>query len=112
MVKFIDKQSGNPRRRLDLLLQSPGNSAHEGKTKFEMNKTLDLLYMSILREAFCDDDDGYNNNDNDDLQDGPMIRSVLGVVILAFDPPFSTHHCRILGLNMEDVWEVSHVPAR
>ena len=46
-VKFIDNQNNNPRRRLDLLLQSPENSAREGKAKLK-NTTLDSLYSSIL----------------------------------------------------------------
>ena len=98
-VKFIDQQTCNPRRRLDLLLQSPGNSGHEGKTKFTANKTLNLLYMSILREACGDDDD----DDNVDLQNGPMIRSVLGAVILALDPLDPSAIAALLRLDIEDV---------
>ena len=55
-MEFIDKQNSNPRKRLDLLLHSPGISVHEGKTKFMQNTTLDSLYMSILRGAFGEDD--------------------------------------------------------
>ena len=55
-IKFIDQQNSNPRKRLDLLLLSPKNTVHEGKIKFKTNPTLDALYMSILREAFGDND--------------------------------------------------------
>jgi len=36
--------TGNPRRRLDLLLQSPESSVHEAKTESKANTTLDSLY--------------------------------------------------------------------
>ena len=34
-VKFLDKRGTNPRRQLELLLQSPESSAREAKTKFK-----------------------------------------------------------------------------
>jgi len=93
-VKFIDKQTGNPRRRLDLLLQSPENSAHEGKTKLKANATLDLLYMSILQDAF----------DGDSPEDDATVRSVLGAVILAANPLSPSTIAPLLGLDTEDVF--------
>jgi hypothetical protein len=48
----------------------------EGKAKFKESKTLDLLCTTILRGAFGDDDP----------EDDPKIRSVLGAVILAANP--------------------------
>ena len=97
-VKFIDKQHGNPGPRLDLLLRSSGNSSHEGKTKLDMDKTLDLLYMSILREAFGDGD-----GDDDDLQDIVKFRPVLGAIILALNPLSPSIVAAFLDLNVEDV---------
>ena len=93
-TKFIDKQNSNPRKWLDLLLQSPKNSVHEGKTKFKPNATLDLLYASILQEAFSDDD----------LEDDPRVRSVLGAVILAANPLSPSTIATLLGLDTEDVF--------
>ena len=92
-VKFVDKQSGNPRKRLDLLLQSPEDSVHEGKIKFKANKTLDSLYLSILQEAF-----------GDDPEDDPKIRSVIGAVILATNPlsPFTI--ATLLGFDTDDTF--------
>ena len=91
-VKFINNQTHNPRRRLDLLLQSPENTTHEGKTRLK-NTTLDSLYMTILQQAFNDDDP----------QNDPRVRSILGAVILAANPlsPFSI--ATLLGSNAEDV---------
>ena len=91
-VKFIDNQNNNPRKRLDRLLQSPENSAPEGKVKLK-NTTLDLLYTSILQQAFSDDDP------NDD----PRVRSVLGVVVLATNPLSPSSIAMLLGFDTEDV---------
>ena len=92
-IKFIDKQNSNPRKWLDLLLQSPENTVHEGKVKFKGNVTLDSLYMSILHEAFS----------NDDLEDDPKIRSVLAAVTLATNPLSPSTIAILLGFDIEDV---------
>ena len=94
-VKFVDRQKSNPRKRLDLLLQSPDNSAHEGKTKLKEKTTLDSLYMTILREAFGDDDDS---------EDDPTIRSVIGAVILALNPLSPSTIAAFLRFDMDDVF--------
>jgi hypothetical protein len=70
-VKFVNDHS--PKERLDLLLQSPENSACEGKTEFKVNTTLDSLYTSILRQAFS----------RKDPEDDRKVRSVLGAMVLA-----------------------------
>jgi hypothetical protein len=49
----------------------------EGKMKFKTNTSLDSLYISILREAFGDDDDA---------DEDARIRSVLGVMMVAANP--------------------------
>jgi len=92
-VKFIDNQNGNPRKRLDLLLQSPENSAREGKAKLK-NTTLDLLYTSILQQAFGDDDP----------EDDRRVRSVLGAVVLAANPLSPSTIAVLLGFDTEDVF--------
>ena len=94
-VKFIEKQSGSPRKQLDLLLQSPESSAREAKTKFKENMTLDSLYTSILNGAFGDEDDP----DND-----PKVRSVLGAMILAVDPLSPSTIAVLLNLETDDVF--------
>ncbi|KAF9786322.1 hypothetical protein BJ322DRAFT_781146 [Thelephora terrestris] len=94
-VKSIDKPSTNPRKQLNLLLQSPESSTREGKTRLTGNTTLDLLYTSILQEAFSD----VNGPDND-----PMVRSVLGAMILAANPLSPSTIAKVLGLDPEDVF--------
>ena len=93
-VKFIDNPRNNPRKRLDFLLQSPESSTHEGKTKLKANTTLDSLYMTILQEAF----------DDEDPQSDPRIRSVLGAVILATNPLSPSTIAAFLGLGTGDVF--------
>jgi hypothetical protein len=88
-VNFIDN---NPRKYLDLLLQSPENSAREGKAQLE-NTTLDLLYMAILQEAFGDDGSEYQ----------AKTRSVLGAVVLAANPLSPSAIATLLGFDTKDV---------
>ena len=95
-VKFIDHGYNNPRQRLDRLLRSPESSAHEGKTKFKSNTTLDSLYMSILQEAFG----------GGDPEDDPKIRSVLGAVIFASNPLSPTTIAALLGFDTEGVLRI------
>ena len=97
-VKFIDKQSANPVERLNLLLQSPGGGGREARTKFNGNTTLDSIYTSILEDAFGDDDDP----DND-----PKVRSVLGAMILAANPISPSSIAVLLDLDPDrDVFPV------
>ena len=95
-AKFIDNRNDNPRKRLDFLLQSPESSTHEGKAKLKTNTTLDSLYISILQDAFGDDDQ----------RTDPRIRSVLGAVILAANPLLPSTIAAFLGLDTEDVFPV------
>ena len=93
-LKFIDRQNSNPRRQLELLLQSPESSMREAKTKFKANTTLDSLYTSILQEALGEDGDP----DND-----PKTRSVLGAMILAANPLSPSMIATLLGLDSQDI---------
>ena len=92
-VKFIDHKNNNPRGQLDLLLESPQSTSREGKTKLKANTTLDLLYMSILQEAFGEDDP----------EDDPKVRSTLGAIILAANPLSPSTIAVLMGLHPIDV---------
>ena len=92
-VKFISSKSNNPKKRLDLLLKLPDNTTYEGKTKFNATTTLDLLYTSILQEAFSD------NIPEDDA----MVRFVLSAVVFAANPLSLPAIAILLGLDIEDV---------
>ena len=92
-VKFVNRLNSNPRTQLDRLLQSQESTVHEGKTKFKTNTTLDLLYMTILQEAFGDDDP------EDDIK----IRYVLGTVVLPINPLSQSSISILLGLDIGDL---------
>ena len=92
-IRFIDQKNKNPKKQLSRLLQSL-ESGFEGRTKLAESTTLDSLYMSILQEAFQDYD----------TEDGPDVRSVLGAVILARNPPSPSTIATLLGFDAEDVF--------
>ena len=93
-IRFIDHRHKTPKRQLDHLLQSPESSVFEGRTKFTANATLDSLYTSILQEAFSDDDP----------EDDPKVRSVLGAVVLAANPLSPSAIAVLLGFDIEEVF--------
>ena len=92
-VMFIGQKNVNPKEQLDRLLLSP-DSRFVGKTKFKVNTTLDSLYTTILQEAFGDDDP-----END-----PRVRSVLGAVILATNPLSTTTIATLLNIDTDGVF--------
>ena len=94
-VRFIDQINKNPESQLDRLLQSQG-SALEGKVKLRAGTTLDLIYMSVLLEAFGDNDP----------EDDAKVRSVLGVVVLATSPLPPSSIATLLGFNSRDVFSL------
>ncbi|KAF9790924.1 hypothetical protein BJ322DRAFT_1208238 [Thelephora terrestris] len=93
-IRVICDQNADPRTQLNDLLQSPGSSVLEGKTKFSAQKTLDSLYLSVLQKAFGDD---YPERD-------PKIRSILGAVVLAANPLSPSTIATLLGLTTEGVF--------
>ena len=92
-IRFIEHRNNNPRKQLDRLSQSPESSALEGKTKFNVEETIDSLYLRILQEAFGDDDP----------EDDPKIRSILGAVVLAANPLSPSTIAALLGFDTEDI---------
>ena len=85
-VKFVDNNKRDPREQLDLLLGLQKVGGREGKS-------LDLLYTSILQEAFGDE------NSEDDAE----FRSVLGAVVLATNPLSPSAIATLLGFNAKRV---------
>ena len=92
-VKFISRKNSDPRSQLDHFLQHKQSFVRMGKTKFNANTTLDSLYLSILQEAFGDEDP----------EDDPKIRSVLGTVVLAANPLSPSSIATLLGFETKDV---------
>ena len=85
-VKFIDNNKWGPRKQLNVILQSQKIGNPEGKA-------LDLLYTSILQEAFGDDGPEYD----------AKTRSVLSAVVLAINPLSPSAIATLLGFDTEDV---------
>ncbi|KAF9643542.1 WD40 repeat-like protein [Thelephora ganbajun] len=93
-IGFVGRRNNDPKEQLDRLLRSPESSAHEGKTKLKANTTLDSLYMSILQEAFGDND----------LEDDHKTRSIFGAVILAANPLSPSAIATLLGFGAKEVF--------
>ena len=85
-VKFIDNNKWGPKQQLNILLKSQKIGDHEGKT-------LDLLYTSILEEAFGNDKPEYDE----------ATRSVLSAVVLAINPLSPSAIATLLGVETEVV---------
>ena len=92
-IRFIDYRGYNPKTRLELLLQRQDSTAPEGKTKFNPKTSLDMLYTSILYEAFG----------GDDLENDRRFRSILGAVVLAANPLSPSAIATLLGFDTTDV---------
>ena len=73
VVKFVAFKYGSPAERLALIVSLPHSTTHEGKSG------IDLLYTQVLDEAFCD-------VDLDEQVLCSRFRSVIGAVLLVFNP--------------------------
>ena len=72
-VKFVASKYHNPTKRLTLITSHPQSTTLEGKSG------IDLLYTQILGQAFGD-------ADSDEQELYSHFRSVVGAVILVFNP--------------------------
>ena len=78
VVKFVGSRHHHPLKRLTLLVSLPQNTAHEGESG------INSLYTEILRDAYCDMGPDNQNPDNQEVY--RHFRSVVGAVVLAFNP--------------------------
>ena len=92
-IRFIDQKNKNPKKQMGRLLQS-SESGFEGRARLRANQTLDSLYTSILQEAF----------DDEDQEDDPNLRSILGAVVLAINPLSPSSIATLLDLDPDDVF--------
>ena len=77
-VNFLKHRFRLPSDRLDIIMKSPGITAHEGQTSLKTYDSLDSLYTSIFHTAFP--------RNETDADDEAMIRSVLAVIVLTTNP--------------------------
>ena len=78
VVKFVSPRHHQPARRLAILISFPQNTVHEGESG------INTLYTEVLMQAFCDV--GLDNLKPDDQDVFHRLRSVVGAVLLAFNP--------------------------
>ena len=88
-VKFISNNEWNPKKQLNILLESKKIGAHEGED-------LDSLYTLILQKAF-----GGRR-----LKHRVMVCSILGAVVLAANPLSPSTISKLLGFDAEDVTHI------
>ena len=92
-VKFLDSSTHLPKKRLDVILNLPECTDHEGKIHFNSNTSLDSLYTSVLGMAFGEEDPEV------DLK----VRSTVGAVVLLVNPLPPSGIAELIGLDPEEV---------
>ena len=78
VVKFISSQYHQPAKRLALLVSLPQNTDREGKSG------IDTLYTEVLTQAFHNMEQDNLEQDNQEVFQ--RLRSVVGAVLLVFNP--------------------------
>ena len=78
VVKFVGSRHHHPLKRLTLLVSLPQDTAHEGESG------INTLYTKILRHAYRDVGPDNQNADNQEVY--CRFRTVVGAVLLAFNP--------------------------
>ncbi|KAF9642775.1 hypothetical protein BDM02DRAFT_3192706, partial [Thelephora ganbajun] len=92
-VRFLDSSTHLPKRRLELIVNLPECTAPEGKTRFNSKTTLDLLYTSILKAAFSEEDSEVDSK----------VRSTIGTVVLLANPLPPCGIAELIGLDPDEV---------
>ena len=78
VIKFVSSKHHQPSKRLALLVSLPQNTSYEG------GSGIDSLYTEVLGQAFCDV--GFDNLKLGDQEVYYCLRSVVGAVLLVFNP--------------------------
>ncbi|KAF9645142.1 hypothetical protein BDM02DRAFT_3271916 [Thelephora ganbajun] len=96
-VRFLDSKIHLPKRRLEVIVNLPECTVHEGKTRFNPRSktTLDLLYTLILKTAFSEDED--------DPEVDSKVRSTIGTVVLVVNPLPPPAIAELIGLDIREV---------
>ena len=95
-VNFLDHRFQNPSDRLDMIMECPESTAHEGKAKLKVYTCLDSLYRSIFHAAFV----------GNDADDDTMVRSVLSAVVLAANPLSQSTIAMLMNLQRSQVLRI------
>ncbi|KAF9642781.1 hypothetical protein BDM02DRAFT_3124172 [Thelephora ganbajun] len=92
-VRFLDSSTHLPKRRLELIVNLPECTAPEGKTRFNSKTTLDLLYTSILKTAFSEEDSEVDSK----------VRSTIGTVVMLVNPLPPSGIAELISLDSDEV---------
>ncbi|KAF9644139.1 hypothetical protein BDM02DRAFT_3190869 [Thelephora ganbajun] len=92
-VRFLDSGTHLPKRRLEVIVNLPECTIHEGKTRFDSKTTLDSLYTSILKTAFSEEDSEVDSK----------VRSIVGTVVLLVNPLPPSVIAELIGLDPDEV---------
>ncbi|KAF9645962.1 WD40 repeat-like protein [Thelephora ganbajun] len=94
-VRFLDSRIHLPKRRLEVIINIPEHTIHEGKTRFNSKTTLDSLYTSILETAFSED--------QEDVEVDSKVRSTIGTVVLLANPLPPSGIAELIDLDPDEV---------
>ena len=92
-IKFLDSNIHLPQKRLDVILNLPECTDHEGKTRFSSDMTLDSLYTSILEVGFGECDPEVQSK----------IQFTIGTVVLLVNPLPPSGIAELIGIDPEEV---------
>ena len=92
-INFLDGRLDLPDKQLEMIINFPDSTDHEGKTQFQPNKTLDSLYAWILQETFS-----VNNT-----VVYPKVRSIVGTIALVANPLPPSGVAELVGLETREV---------
>jgi len=92
-VKFLDNRIQLPKRRLEMIVELPECTVHEGKTRFNSYMTLDSLYTLILETAFGEGDPEIYSR----------VRSTIGTVVLLTHPLRPSGIAELICLDPDEV---------
>ncbi|KAF9646733.1 hypothetical protein BDM02DRAFT_3118207 [Thelephora ganbajun] len=99
-VRFLDSRIHSPKRRLEVIVNLPECTVHEGRTRFNPGSktTLDLLYTLILKTAFGEDEE--------DPEVDSKVRSTIGAVVLVVNPLPPPAIAELMSLDSREVTRI------
>ena len=95
-ANLLNHHLEDPWDQLDTFMESPESTAQEGEARLKVYKSLDSLYLSILRTSFHE----HKAKDDD------LVRSVLSWVVLATNPLTPSAIAILMGLSCHKVQHI------
>jgi len=98
-LKFLDHPFTPPNEQLDIIIDAPGSTTHEGNANLQLGATLDSLYLSSFRSAFK----------RTSTKDDEKVRLVIGAVVLATNPLPPSAIAILVNLGKQQVMNILHL---